>query len=91
MRQPTNRDIQEKRAQAQALAVTLHVGKNGITPSTIAELKAQLHKHKLVKVRLLPASQESGGSHDEQAQQLADACNAHLVERRGHTAVYWRA
>jgi RNA-binding protein len=78
-----------KRAQAQALPVTMHVGKNGVTEATVAELKAQLHKHKLVKVRLLPAATEGSGDRD-QAEALAGAADAALLEVRGHTAVFWR-
>lgn len=85
-----NKQIQEKRAQAQTLAVSLQVGKNGINDATITELKAQLRKHKLVKVRLLPTATEGGAQDDAQALQLAEATGATLVEQRGHTAVYWR-
>lgn len=90
MRTLTNKELQEKRAQAQAIAVTLHVGKNGISEATVAELKAQLHRNKLVKVRLLPSATEGGQADDEQAKKLAEMCQALLVETRGHTAVYWR-
>lgn len=89
MREATNRDIQEKRAQAQSLDVTLQVGKNGITDATVAELKAQLHKKKLVKVRLLRSARE-GDDEAVQADALAQATDSRLLERRGHTAVYWR-
>lgn len=83
--------LRAKRAEANQLAVTLHVGKNGVNDATVAELKAQLHKHKLVKVRLLPAATEGGTTTDAQAQQLAEGADAQLVEVRGHTAVFWRA
>ncbi len=90
MRTPTNKEIQDKRAQAQAITASLQVGKNGITEQTVAELKAQLHRNKLVKVRFLRASSESGGEDTAQATRLAEACDAILVETRGHTAVFWR-
>lgn len=86
----SNKQIQEKRAQAQSITVTLQVGKNGVNEATIAELKAQLHRHKLVKVRLLPSATEGGKEDDTQAQALAKAADATLIETRGHTAVYWR-
>lgn len=86
----TNQQIQEKRALAQSIDVSLQVGKNGITESTVAELKAQLHKRKLVKVRLLKSATEGGAEDDAQAQALATAADAILIERRGHTAVYFR-
>jgi len=83
--------IRDLRAQANQLAVSLHVGKNGVTDATVAELKAQLHKRKLVKVRLLKSATEGGAGDASQAEDLARRTDATLVEVRGHTAVYWRA
>jgi len=80
-----------KRSAAQTIDVTMHVGKNGVNDATILELKAQLHKHKLVKVRLLPSSTEGGQNNQAQADALAAGADAQLVEIRGHTAVFWRA
>lgn len=90
MRELTNKQIQEKRGEAQTLAVTLHVGKQGVNEATVAELKAQLHKKKLVKVRLLRTATEDGTQDDAQAKALAEATDSHLLEVRGHTAVFWR-
>lgn len=86
---PTNKELQQKRAEANALPVTLQVGKAGITEATVAELKAQLKAKKLVKVRLLKSATHDSGDAD-QATALATACGAVLVEVRGHTAVYWK-
>lgn len=83
--------LRAKRALANQLPVTLHVGKNGITPSTVAELKAQLHRKKLVKVRLLRSATEGGAEDRSQAEALAQEADAQVVEVRGHTAVYWRS
>jgi RNA-binding protein len=85
----TNAQIQQKRAEAQQLDVSLHVGKNGVTPATVEELSAQLKKRKLVKVRLLPAATE-GSSEAEQAEALASGTHSTLIETRGHTAVFFR-
>lgn len=85
----TNAQIQQKRAEAQQIDVSLHVGKNGVTPATMEELSAQLKKRKLVKVRLLPASTE-GSSETEQAESLAAGTHSTLIETRGHTAVFFR-
>jgi RNA-binding protein len=84
-----NAQIQQKRAEAQTIDVTLHVGKNGVTPTTIEELSAQLKKRKLVKVRLLPSSSESASAED-QVKALADGTHSILIETRGHTAVFFR-
>lgn len=83
--------LREKRAQANQLDVTLHVGKNGVNEATVAELKAQLHKKKLVKVRLLKSATEGGEANQAQAEALATQADAQLVEVRGHTAVFWRS
>lgn len=86
---PSNKDIQQKRAEANQLSVSLQVGKNGINDATITELQGQLKAKRLVKVRLLKsATYESGDQ--EQAEKLAEATGAILVEVRGHTAVYWQ-
>ena len=86
----TNAQVQEKRAAAQALDVTLHVGKNGVNESTVAELDAQLKKKKLVKVRLLRTATEGGAQDDAQAARLAEGTRSTLIEVRGHTAVFFR-
>lgn len=87
---PTNKEIQQKRAEAQALQATFHLGKDGVTESAAAELTAQLRKRKLVKARMLAAATEGGAGDKAQAQALAEATGAVLVEVRGHTAVFWR-
>jgi RNA-binding protein len=86
----TKKDIVAKRSEAQALEVTLQVGKNGVTPSTVEELSGQLKRRKLVKVRLLKTATEGGAQDEAQAQQLAAATNSTLIEVRGHTAVFFR-
>lgn len=84
-----NKQIQALRAQAQQLNVTVHVGKGGID-GAVDELKGQLKQRKLVKVRLLPSATDGGANDKSQAEALAVACDATLVDVRGHTAVLWR-
>ncbi|HUR63386.1 MAG TPA: YhbY family RNA-binding protein [Candidatus Thermoplasmatota archaeon] len=90
MIQLTPDQVRAKRAEAQQLAVSFHVGKNGVNEAAVAELLTQLKKHKLVKARLLPSATAGGADDRGQAQALADAVGAQLIEVRGHTAVYWR-
>jgi RNA-binding protein YhbY len=79
-----------KRGQAQRLTTSMQVGKAGVTEATLAELRGQLKRHKLVKVRLLPAATEGGDTTQAQAEALAAATQSELVEVRGSTAVFWR-
>lgn len=86
----TNAQIQAKRAEAQQIDVTCHVGKNGVNDATVEELNAQLKKRKLVKVRLLKSATEGGAEDHTQAEKLASATHSTLIETRGHTAVFFR-
>ncbi len=92
MKPLTTKQIYEKRAEAQKLAVAVTVGKNGITDATLTELERHLKKDKMVKVRLLRSATEGGENtlEAEQAAKLAEATNSVIVDRRGHTAVFWR-
>jgi RNA-binding protein len=83
--------IRLKKAEAQSVDVSLHVGKNGVTEATITELDTQLKAHKLVKVRLLKTATAGGSEDKAQAEKLAEATRSTLIEVRGHTAVYFRA
>lgn len=85
-----NHQIQAKRAEAQSIDITCHVGKNGVNDATIQELAAQLKKRKLVKVRLLKTATEGGSENQSQAEKLAEATHSLLIEVRGHTAVFFR-
>ncbi len=87
----TPQQVRQKKAEANRLAVTLHIGKSGITDATVAELDTQLRQRKLVKVRLLPTATEGGTQDRDQAAALAQATQSTLIEVRGHTAVYYRA
>jgi RNA-binding protein len=86
----TPAQIQNKRAEAQQIDVTCHVGKNGVNEATIEELRGQLKKRKLVKVRLLKTATEGGAEDKSQAERLAEATKSLLIEVRGHTAVFFR-
>ncbi len=76
--------------QAQSLEVTLELGKGGLSPTIVAELKRQLKSNPLVKAQI----RKSAAVEDSTkmvAEALAAEANATLVEVRGSTAVYARA
>lgn len=79
--------IMELRGKAQSLQATAHVGKDGITDESADEIRAQLKKNKLVKVRLL---QSAGEDRDGIAAHLAARTSSTLVEVRGRTVVLAR-
>jgi RNA-binding protein len=69
--------------------VSVHVGKQGITDAVVQELKGQLHKHGVVKVRLHRTAEEAA---DRRAafEDLAERAGATLQKVVGYTAIYTR-
>jgi len=76
--------IIELRGKAQSIKPTMHVGKEGVTESVIEELKAQIKRNKLVKVKVLPSVE---ADKRETATRLSEAAGAVLIEIRGNTVV----
>lgn len=72
---------------AQHLEVTVHVGKDGVTDKVVDEVRKQLKRKRMVKVRLLPSMEEN---RHLAAERLASSASAVLVEVRGRTAVLAR-
>ncbi|MHC1592813.1 MAG: YhbY family RNA-binding protein [Methermicoccaceae archaeon] len=71
------------------LEPTLQVGKAGITPHLVEELKEQLEKRKVVKVKLQRAAKLSM-SIDEAARQLSAGSGGSVVDVRGGCIVLKR-
>jgi RNA-binding protein len=60
------------------------LGHKGVTDPVIAETKAALLAHELIKARLA----EGGG--DDEARQLAEGAGAELVDRLGRVVILYR-
>lgn len=65
----------------------LLLGSNGVTPAVIAEAKRALHDHELIKVKFRGAEREA---RDSGIAELATATESMLVQRVGHTALYYK-
>jgi RNA-binding protein len=63
----------------------VHIGKNGITPAIIDEVKNQIKLKKIIKVKFLDL--HDFDSMDQAARILADQSKSKLVETRGHTCI----
>ena len=75
------------RGMAHGLRAMLQVGGKGVTDNLVAELDLALEHHELVKVKVAGAEREE---RDAMIAQLAGATDAALVQRIGHTAVFYR-
>ncbi len=69
---------------------TIWVGKDGLTPQSIAEIEKQLQKNKMVKIRILPAALKELTTAEEIAKKAAKETDASLVEVRGHVFILFR-
>ncbi len=81
---PTKKTRKELVKMGSEIDPTVHVGKEGLTEGIVEEVKAQLKRAKLIKVRVLPAA---GQDKDEVAKELAARAGARVVETRGFTVL----
>ena len=75
------------RGQAHDLSAMLQVGGKGITDALVAEVSAALEQHELIKVKVAAEHREV---RDAMIKDLADRAEAALVQRIGHTAVFYK-
>lgn len=70
--------------------VSVHVGKQGITESVVAELQDQVEKRGQVKVRMHRTAEEAQTRHESFAR-LAELAGVTLEKVVGYVAVYSKA
>ncbi|MDW5562837.1 MAG: YhbY family RNA-binding protein [Methanomassiliicoccus sp.] len=81
---PTKKTKKELVKMGSEIDPTVHVGKEGLTEGIVEEVKVQLKRAKLIKVRVLPAADQNK---DEVAEELAARTGAKVVETRGFTVL----
>ena len=69
---------------------TIWVGKEGLTPSLVAEIEKQLQRNKMVKVKILPAALQGEITAQTIGVNAAEQTNSALVEVRGHVFILFR-
>lgn len=85
---PTLTELKEK---ARKIESTVRIGKAGITDGTVYEIKNQLKKYKLVKIKCLPAFLENEGKEKKDiVDELAKKCEATLVQSIGFVIVLYK-
>jgi RNA-binding protein len=75
------------RGLGHALNPVLLIGQHGMTPAVVAEAKRALHDHELIKVKFRGAERDA---RDSGLTELATATESILVQRIGHTALYYK-
>lgn len=82
-----DKSLREKKSIAGKLESTVRMGKSGVTVALVEEIKAQIKKKGMVKVKLLGTRREET---KQIAAELAERCNAELVDIRGNTVSLWK-
>lgn len=77
-------------AKDRSLAVTVRVGKQGLTDAVVQELGDQLERRRVVKVKA-NRGWDDRTIRTEIWEALAAATSSELVLVRGSVAVYWRS
>jgi len=75
------------RGLGHTLNPVLLIGQHGVTPAVIAEANRALHDHELIKVKFRGAERDA---RDAGLTQLATATDSVLLQRIGHTALYYK-
>lgn len=76
-------EIMDCRKKAHAIKPTVYIGKDGLTPAVIEEIKAQIRKNHLIKIKLQRAALEAIGV-DEAAEMLVSKLTrSTLIEKKG--------
>ena len=82
-----DKTLKEKKKVAVNLDATIRMGKSGVTQALIDEIKDQIKRKDAVKVKLLGTKREET---KQIASELAERCNANLIDVRGNTVVLWK-
>lgn len=83
----TGKERAAKRAEANRLAATVHVGQHGLTRALIQSLDEALRTHELVKVQL---GKQAALSAKDAARELAAATSAEVIQVIGKTTTLFR-
>jgi RNA-binding protein len=79
------------KSEAQTMKATLQIGKGGITDGVIEEIKTQLKRQELIKVKILKSAfSDELGDREKIAKALSERAGAELIEIKGNTIVLSR-
>ena len=67
------------------MKTTIQIGKNGITEGVIEEIKSQIKKRKIVKIKFMKNTDRE--NFKSKVEELANLTDSEIVEIRGFTVV----
>ena len=84
-----NKQLKQLRKDSKITTPGIIIGKNGITDQTIANIKKELQKEKIVKIKILKTYIE-GKDRYEVFNEISEKCNATIVHTLGFTVTLTR-
>lgn len=84
----TKESLKEFRSRSKNLKPTVRIGKRGMTEEIIEEIKKQLKKNRIIKVKLLKSFEERTGSSFARA--IEKKTNSVMINRTGFTLTFLR-
>ena len=79
----------KRKALDNTLEITIRIGKQGLNESIIEELKQQLVKRKLVKMKVNQGVTSNNEERKLLFELISNNSESYLVLQRGNTAVFW--
>ena len=79
----------KRKALDNTLEITIRIGKQGLNESIIEELKQQLVKRKLVKMKVNQGVASNNEERKLLFESISNNSKSYLVLQRGNTAVFW--
>ncbi|MBF27214.1 MAG: hypothetical protein CMA98_05630 [Euryarchaeota archaeon] len=79
----------KRKALDNSLEITIRVGKQGVNESVIDELKQQLLKRKLVKMKINQGIASNNQERKSLFESVSNSSESYLVLQRGNIAVFW--
>ena len=79
----------KRKALDNTLEITIRVGKQGVNGSVIDELKQQLVKRKLIKMKVNQGVASNNEERKLLFESISSESESYLVLQRGNTAVFW--
>ena len=79
----------KRKALDNTLEITIRIGKQGLNESVIEELKQQLVKRKLVKMKVNQGVASNNEERKLLFESISNNSKSYLVLQRGNTAVFW--
>jgi RNA-binding protein len=86
MKKLTGKEKACLRGLAHSLNPVVHIGKNGLSDSVIAQLEDALERHELIKVKFIDWKDEK----KELSEKIEDKLNCEIVGSIGHIYIFFR-